>query len=144
MIHARIDTVDHRQIVGFETGTRAQFDARHGGDPLWVFVESYSVKYRADFTDFQLRPWRYKVDLYGNVTVSTDPPIVVVEVVPVPPPGYYLLTGRDGRYLLSSTGDYLLGYDGNYTAPPAGTVYLMDPDGKFITDPDSVYLSETA
>lgn len=143
MIHARIDTVEHRQIVGFEVGTRAAFDVRHGGDPLWIYVESYRVKLRADLKHFMMYPSKYKILATGDVILTTDTPIVIPDVDPVVPIGYVALKGRDGRYLLGADGAFLLGYDGDYTPPPAGKVYLTDPDNKFLKDPDDKLITES-
>lgn len=142
MIHARIDTVDHRKILGFENGTRAQFDERHGGDPLWRFIDSYKVKYRADFTNFLLRPWNYQIDDLGELFLSDEPPIIIVEELPDIPAGYQLILGRDGRPLRGADGMYLLGRNADYTPPPVGTVYLLEDDSRFLKDADGALLTE--
>jgi len=142
MIHARVDTAEHRKIVGFETGTRAQFDNRHGGDPIWIFLDSYRVKYRADFKNFLLHPTNYQIDEYGDIHLSNEPAIIDNEVIPDSPPGYYLLRGRDGQVLKGADGQFLLGYDGDYSPPPEGMLYLRDDDGYFLKDPDQSFLME--
>ncbi len=142
MIHAHVDTAEHRKILGFETGTRAQFDIQHGGDPLWFFLDSYRVKYRADFQYFLKYPWHYIIDEYGDIHLSDEPPIIDIEVIPEVPDGYILLIGRDGRYLRGEDGEYLYGYDGDYEPPPEGMLYLQDPDGAFLKDQDQRYLIE--
>lgn len=143
MIHARIDTVGHRQIVAFQVGTRAQFDALHGGDPLWVFVDSYQAKYRADLVSFLNSPRTFKVDTLGNMLPSVEAPIVVVEETPISISGYVPLVGADGLYLKGTDGAFLFGTDPNYAVPPAGQVYLLDPDGTFIVDSDGDFLRES-
>lgn len=142
MIHARIDTAEHRKIVGFETGNRAQFDTRHGGDPLWVFLDSYRVKYRAEFAHFLTFPTNYQINEFGDIYLSNEPPIINDEVIPNAPPGYYLLRGRDGQYLKGADGYFIYGLDSGYTPPPEGMLYLMDPDGYFLKDPDESFLME--
>jgi len=142
MIHARIDTVDHRQIVGFETGTRALFDARRGGDPLWVFLDSYRVKYRADFHDFLINPFHYKILLTGDIQITTDSPIIIDDEEPDIMPGYVALVGADGDYLQGADGKFILAYDVGYNPPPSGNVYLLDDNNTFITDPDGDFLME--
>lgn len=142
MIHARIDTVEHRKIVGFETGTRAQFDKRHGGDPLWVFLDLPKVKYRVSFAKFSLNPWNYKLDANDNPLLTDEPPIVIVEENPDIPFGYLVLTGRDGRVLRGEDQLYLLGQDPEYVPAPDGMVYLKDPDDRLLKDPDNRPLIE--
>jgi hypothetical protein len=143
MIHAHIDTVDHRMIVGIETGTRAQFDARHGGDKLWLFVESYRVLYRVDTKDFLRYPHTYKVNALGDLVKTTDAPIIVVDPQPEELFGRVYLYGRDGRFLRGADGAFLYAYKDGYTPPPAGKVYLTDGDGQTIlTDGDGAFITE--
>lgn len=142
MIHARIDTVDHRKIVGFETGTRQTFDKSHGGDPLWVFLDAPKVKYRANFADFLVHPTNYKISTTGYLQSSSDPPIVVVDEEPVVPPGYKAAIGRDGRYLKGTDGDFIIVPDPGYVPPPSGNLYLLDDDNVFLTDPDGAFVIE--
>jgi hypothetical protein len=143
MIHARIDTVDHRKILGFENGTRAQFDERHGGDPLWFFIDSYKVKYRVNFANFLLKPWNYQIDDRGELFLSDEPPIIVVEELPDIPVGYQVLVGRDGRLLKGADGEFLFAKNPAYDVPPTGMVYLLDTDNRFIKDPDGKLLIES-
>lgn len=142
MIHAHIDTVDHRQLVGFEIGTRAQFDKRRGGDPLWVFVDSNQLKFRANESEFLRRPFRYAVDIKGNLRITDEAPIEEVQEVPPFLPGYQALKGRDGRYLKGDDGSFVYGFAIGYEPPPAGQVYLMDSDNFFLTDSDNYLLTE--
>lgn len=142
MIHARIDTAEHRKILGFENGTRAQFDARHGGDPLWVFIDSYKVKYRADFKNFLLKPWNYQIDQYGELFVSDEPPIIVEEEDPIVPIGYDVLKGRDGRYLKGADGLYLYAPNPSYEPPPEGMVYILDDNDTFMRDDTNTFIIE--
>lgn len=142
MIHAHIDTVEHRKIIGFETGTRAQFDQRHGGDPLWIFVDSYKVKYRINFVNFITRPFDYMIDELGDLRLSDEPPIIIVEEDPVIPVGYQAITGRDNRVLKGEDGLYLYGPLEGYESPPEDMVYLLDSDNMFLSDPDGKFLIE--
>jgi hypothetical protein len=142
MIHAHIDTVDHRQLVGFEIGTRAQFDKLRGADPLWVFVDSYQVKYRANESEFMKRPRRYAVDLKGNLRITDEEPIIIPEEVPPYIPGYEALRGRDGRFLKGADDSFIYGYVIGYQPPPDGFSYLLDPDNVFLKDPDGYLLIE--
>lgn len=142
MIHALIDTVQHRKILGFETGNRAQFDQRHGGDNRWVFLDVYRVKYRANFSDFLKNPTGYKLDDQDNVHRSNEPPIIVTIEIPPSIPGYVALIGSDGRYLKSPDGKFLYGYAVGYSPPPYGMRWLVDDDGFFVTDPDGAFLME--
>lgn len=143
MIHALIDTAEHRKILGFETGTRAQFDRRRGGDPLWVFVDSYQVRYRANIKNFMRHPTRYMVDTRGDLFISTEPPITIVEEIPDVIPGYVALKGPDGRYLKGADGNFIYGYDDGYGPPPTGMTYLLDSDNAFLTDSDNALLIES-
>jgi hypothetical protein len=142
MIHARIDTVEHRKILGFENGTRAQFDERHGGDPLWFFLDSYKVKYRANFSNFLLKPWNYQIDDYGEIFLSDEPPIIVIEEDPDIPIGYQAIVGRDGRMLKGADGFFLFAKNPAYEEPPVGMVYLLDGDNRFLKDPDGDLIIE--
>lgn len=63
MFFVRIDAVDTRNVTGFECGTRAGFDDRHGGDPLWVFVDADIVRTGLKVNVF--------LTSYLNYTVST-------------------------------------------------------------------------
>lgn len=142
MIHARVDTAEHRKIVGFEVGTRTQFDNRHGGDPVWFFLDSYRVKSRADESDFLTYPWKYMINEHGDLILSDEPPITDEETIPEIMVGYAFLKGRDGRYLRGDDGAFILGYDVGYYPPPEGFTYLLDPDNAFLKDPDDHYLIE--
>lgn len=142
MIHARIDTAEHRKILGFENGTRAQFDERHGGDPLWFFIDSYKVKYRTNFKNFLLKPWNYQIDNHGELFLSDEPPIIIIEEDPEVPVGYLAIKGRDGRVLKGDDGLFLLGRNPDYESPPTGMVYLLDTDERFLTDSDGAMLIE--
>lgn len=142
MIHAHIDTVEHRQLVGFEIGNKAQFDKRRGEDPLWVFVDSYQLKYRANESEFMKRPFRYAVDLKGNLRITDEAPIINIEEFPPFIPGYQALKGRDGRYLKGDDGSFIYGFVLEYEPPPAGYAYLLDSDNIFLKDPDGYLLTE--
>lgn len=142
MIHARIDTAEHRKILGFENGTRAQFDERHGGDPLWFFIDSYKVKYRVNYTNFILKPWNYQIDQYGELFLSDEEPIIVDDEEPIVPVGYQALFGPDGRYLKGADGQFLYGVNPFYEPPPDGDVYLLDDDDVFLRDADGKYITE--
>jgi len=128
--------------VGFEVGNRAQFDKRRGGDPLWVFVDSYQLKYRANESEFLRRPFRYGVDLKGNLILTDEPPILTPEEYPPFIPGYQALKGRDGRYLKGADGSFIYGYILGYEPPPEGYSYLLDPDNFFLKDSDGHFLIE--
>ena len=67
MIHARLDAESTKNITGFECGTRAEFDERHGGDPLWVFLDFDVVQYRVRKADFLLNPLLFLIDERGMV-----------------------------------------------------------------------------
>lgn len=67
MIFANIDNVSTNNIIGFEVGTRAAFDDRHGGDPLWVFFDYDIIKIRVVTADFLLYPTKYYIDILGNI-----------------------------------------------------------------------------
>jgi hypothetical protein len=71
MIFANIDSPSTNNILGYETGTRAVFDARHGGDPLWVFLDYNVVKNRANTADFIARPKAYHIDGFGNLRLRS-------------------------------------------------------------------------
>jgi hypothetical protein len=67
MIFARIDNPTTKNILGFECGTRALFDQRHGGDPTWVFVDYPNAVHRSDISDFLKYPTAYHIDANGNL-----------------------------------------------------------------------------
>lgn len=67
MIHAHIDNVTDRNVMGYEVGTRAQYDARHGGNPLWVFLDTAVVLYQIHVEDFIRKPTSFKIDSGGNL-----------------------------------------------------------------------------
>ena len=62
MMHINIDSVETRNVVGFECGTRADFDIRHYNNPLWVFVDKNVIKYQVLTSDFLLNPRKYYFD----------------------------------------------------------------------------------
>ena len=66
MIFAKISDTTSFNITAFECGTRAEFDIRHPGDPLWVFVDSPNAEARSDITDFLLNPTTYYIDKNNN------------------------------------------------------------------------------
>ena len=144
MIHALVDTVEHRQIIRFEAGNRAEFDAKHAGDPLWFFLDSYRVKYGANFQNFLTYPRKYRINDYGDIYLTDDDPIIddTDNEIPEAPFGYTVLIGRDGRYLRGADGEFLYGLDENYEPPPSGHVWLVDSDLKILKDPDETYLTE--
>lgn len=73
MIHARIDAVDSKNIVGFECGNRADFDVRHGADPLWIFLDFSTVNYRIRTEEFFDNPLQFFIDKRGLVQRRLKP-----------------------------------------------------------------------
>jgi hypothetical protein len=65
MFFVRIDAVDTRNVTGFECGTRAEFDKRWGGNPLWAFVDSDVVRAGIKVKEFLLTPTNYTVNTRG-------------------------------------------------------------------------------
>lgn len=107
MIHARIDTVEDRKIVGFEVGNRTLYDKRFGGDPLWIFVDSFRVRYRVDFSHFILYPTLYEVTPQGDIVLSQS----AIPGGGTVPDGHSLLLGADGNQLTGADAQYLYGED---------------------------------
>jgi len=142
MIHVEVDTPSHGKVVRYEVGTRRQFDAKHAGDPSWVFVDSNKLRSKVNVQNFLTYPFNYKVDIYGSLFLSDEPPIVITPRLPNPPPGYDSLQGRDGRYLEGEDGQYLYGRAPGYNSPPPGKVWVTDGDRHFLQDQDDKYISE--
>lgn len=122
MIHALIDGVTTRRIVGFECGTRAQFDARHGGDPLWVFLDYSTINYRIRTSEFLDNPLSFFIDKRGLVQKRLDP------------------KQRKDFVYLTDTDAYLTDSDGTYLKEPQFppiNVNISDPDGSPLVEDGS-------
>ena len=74
MIHAHIDNILTKNIVGFECGTRADFDTRHGNDPLWVFIDHDIFNYRVDKSAFLRTPTIFYIDEHGTIQLRNTYP----------------------------------------------------------------------
>jgi hypothetical protein len=141
VFHVNIDTQAHRQILGYETGTRLAFDETRAGDSLWVFVDRDKIENKIRMSDFLAHPQWFTVDDYGNVRKRPEPPIVEIITPPQVPLGRVALKGRDGRYLRGADGAYILGYATGYTPPPEGHVYVTDGGPVLLTD-NGVFITE--
>jgi hypothetical protein len=97
MIHAVIDAADTRNIVGFECGTRADFDKRHAGDPMWVFFDDNVIMRRVNTTEFLLNPKLYHIDEQGNLQKKYNP-------LPQERPDFAYITERKTTYLTDTDG----------------------------------------
>lgn len=73
MIFAHLDDVSTKNIIGFEVGTRADFDNRHPGDPLWIFLDFDIIKVRVVTSDFLRYPKLYYIDSSGNIQRKPTP-----------------------------------------------------------------------
>jgi hypothetical protein len=67
MIHARVNNTTDLAIIGFECGTRADFDHRHGGDSQWIFLDYDIVNYHVNTGDFLLHPTHYQITPAGDL-----------------------------------------------------------------------------
>jgi hypothetical protein len=67
MIFAHVDSLETKNIVGFECGTRNLFDSRRSGDPLWIFIDNNNARFRSDLSDFLKNPTTYYIDNNGNL-----------------------------------------------------------------------------
>jgi hypothetical protein len=65
MFFVRIDDATTRNVTGYECGNRAVYDDRHGGDPLWVFVDSDVVRSGIKIDDFLKNYLNYTVNGKG-------------------------------------------------------------------------------
>lgn len=71
MIFVHIDNTTSRNVIGYECGTRALFDTRHPGDPLWMFFDGERIRARVHFDQFLRTPTDYKVDDKGFIRRKT-------------------------------------------------------------------------
>lgn len=71
MIHAHIDNIFDKNIIGYECGTRASFDVRRGGDPFWVFFDYNDIVYHIQTKNFLLAPRSFYIDDKGLLQKHT-------------------------------------------------------------------------
>ena len=71
MLFIQIDNTTSKNVVGFEFGTRSEFDSRHGGNTSWIFVDYNNAVNRSDFDGFILNPTLYFVDKNGNLRLRS-------------------------------------------------------------------------
>ena len=62
MIFAHLDNSSPRKILGYEVGTRAVYDVRHGTDPNWSFIDSDVMNHRVDLPTFLKDPTKFILD----------------------------------------------------------------------------------
>lgn len=119
MIHAKIDAVDTRRIIGFECGTRADFDKLHAGDKNWVFLDADVFAYQITSEEFFINPLQFFIDKRGLVTKIFKPkPKIDTE---------YLM--EDGKYLIDGDGKYIK----EKLSPPL-TVNISDLDNILLVE----------
>ncbi len=72
MLHVKIVSAADKTVLGYEHGTRAQFDARWGGNPQWVFFEQRDVGSKNKLSDFLKNPQTYLIDDKGFLKKSSQ------------------------------------------------------------------------
>jgi hypothetical protein len=98
MIHAIIDDVIQKNIVGYECGTKADFELRHWGNPLWVFFDDNIITNRINTEQFLTKPQTFYIDKAGELQSR----------IPLrkPPLGYEFLLDKDGSFTTDKQGVY--------------------------------------
>lgn len=67
MIHVKVDNPSVKNIIGYETGTKAAFDARHAGDPLWIFFDYNVIMNQINTLLFLKNPTLFYISPQGTL-----------------------------------------------------------------------------
>jgi hypothetical protein len=65
MLHVKVNS--QSEVLGYNVGTFAEFEARHLGDPAWKFVDLPKATKESDSKAFLLAPLSFKVTSDGRL-----------------------------------------------------------------------------